>query len=531
MALEEAQIETILKLFEHQGMLTIQQAISLYPEKITYPTILRHLNKLIVPTKEHPKALLGLLSISIPPRPWKKSTGAPEAIYYLTEAGAYEYTKLTGIRLVAPDPQAQPKSKQHALALVDIAIAIRDKNGRCICNRQVNIDKGDEYEEEEINNAIYPDGKKNTYTRPDIQFSYIGTPDYVQFIEYEQSRKQIFLEDILVARMNRWQDLLTSEDGTHYSKNIMVLFFLDPVDQEKRTSKSNWMKALYRFIELRNGELPAFKIYYKDFPEFIQKPTLSKNDYVLMEASQDPETYFLRKDNEEFFNQKAKEILEPLNSDLSNKANAEYYKEKFPVLAGMQNYTGRQEYFFMQVKELYGLSILIDKPYGYSLASVPWVSIGLLRQWVEQPQLHTLRERLVVGLAEVHAGYLRGMSIAADILDRVMWESIFPYFNFAQGGPLGYFTNLNNSIDGKEKNNRLIPVTNVSSHWEGVCTTDKEARLIEDAINWMIATFVQYPGELGLAKNEKPYMTILHESISSSTQKKPVRQPKTTHKE
>jgi hypothetical protein len=180
----------------------------------------------------------------------------------------------------------------------------------------------------------------------------------------------------------------------------------------------------------------------------------------------------------------------------------------------------------MQVKKLYELSILTDKPNGYSLASVPWVSIGLLRQWVEQPQLRTLRERLVVGLAEVHAGYLRGMSVAADILDRVMWESIFPYFNFAQGGPLGYFTNLNISIDGKEKDNRLIPVTNVSSHWEGVCTTDEEARLIENAINWMIATLIQYPGELGLTKNEKPYMSILFEPITSSAQKKTVRRSK-----
>jgi hypothetical protein len=528
MALEEEQIETILKLFEHQGMLTIQQAMSLYPEKISDSSLRRSVNKMIVPTEDHPKALLGLSSISIP-RPWKKPTGAPESIYYLTEAGAYEYTKLTGIRLVAPNPQAQPKSKQHALALVDIAIAIRDKNGRCICNRQVNIDKEDEYEEE-INNSTHPDDKKNSYTRPDIQFSYIGSPDFVQFIEYEQSRKQIHLEDILVARMNRWQDLLSSEDGTHYSKDILVLYFLDPVDKEKRDSLSTWMKALYRFIELRNGELPTFKIYYKYFEEFIQKPSLSIKDYVLMEASQDPRTYFMRKDNEEFFKQKAKEIFEPLNSDLSNKTNAEYYKEKYQLLAEMQNYTGRQEYFFTQAKKLYELSILTDKPNGYSLASVPWVSIGLLRQWVEQPQLRTLRERLVIGLAEVHAGYLRGMSIAADILDRVMWESIFSYFNFAQGGPLGYFTNLNNSIDGKEKNNRLIPVTSVSSHWEGVCTNDKEARLIENAINWMIATIIQYPGELGLTKNIKPYMSILHESISSSTQKKPVHQPKTNLK-
>jgi hypothetical protein len=524
MALEEAQIETILKLFEHQGMLTIQQALTLYPENISDSSLRRCVKKMIVPVNDHPKALLGFSNIT---RPWISPTGAPEIYYYLTEAGAYEYTKLTGIRLVAPNPQAQPKSKQHALALVDIAIAIREKNGKCICNRQVNIDKGDEFEDEFINSA-QPDDKRNSYTRPDIQFTYVGNPDFVQFLEFEHSRKPKRLEDILVARMNRWQDLLSSEDGNHYSKNIMVLFFLDPEDQKEKTSQSIWMKALYKFIELRNGELPTFKIYSMDFRDFIKKPTFSIKDYVLMEASQDPETYFLRKKNEEFFNRKAKEIFEPLNSDLSNKANDEYYKEKYSVLAGMQNYTGRQEYFFMQVKKLYELSILTDKPNGYSLASVPWVSIGLLRQWVEQPQLRTLRERLVVGLAEVHAGYLRGMSVAADILDRVMWESIFPYFNFAQGGPLGYFTNLNISIDGKEKDNRLIPVTNVSSHWEGVCTTDEEAHLIENAINWMIATLIQYPGELGLTKNEKPYMSILFEPITSSAKKKPDRRPKTT---
>jgi hypothetical protein len=526
MALQEVQIETILKLFEHQGMLTLKQALSLYPEKITYSSLSRSLKKLVTPTDDRPKALLGFSSIT---RPWISTMGAPESYFYLTEAGAYEYTKLSGIRIVAPDPQAQTKSKQHALALVDIAIVIREKNGTCICNRQVNIDKRDEFEEE-FNDSTQPEDKKSSYTRPDIQFNYIGTPNSVQFIEFEHSRKPKRLQDILIARMNRWQDLLTSEDGKHYSKNIMVLFFLDPEDQEKGVSLSIWMRALYRFIELRNGELPVFKIYYKDFRRFFNSPTLSIKDYALMEASQDPETYFLRKKNEEFFNRKSTEVIEPLNSDLSNKANEEYYKEKFQVLVGMQNCTGRQEYFFMQVKKLYELSIVTNKPNGYSLASVPWVSIGLLRQWVEQPQLRTLRERLVIGLAEVHTGYLRGMSIAADILDRVMWESIFPYFNLAQGGPLGYFTNLNNSIDGREKNNRLIPVTNVSSHWEGVCTTDKEAHLIEDAINWMIATFIQYPGELGLTKNEKPFMSILYEPITSSTQKKFISRPKTTKK-
>jgi len=69
------------------------------------------------------------------------------------------------------------------------------------------------------------------------------------------------------------------------------------------------MKALYKFIELRNGELPTFKIYSMDFRDFIKKPTFSIKDYVLMEASQDPETYFLRKKTKNSSTEKQRKYL------------------------------------------------------------------------------------------------------------------------------------------------------------------------------------------------------------------------------
>ncbi len=290
MALEKTQIETILKLFEHQGMLTIQQALILYPENISDSSLRRYLKKLAVPTDDRPRAFLCQSSIS---RPWASPTGAPESYYYLTDAGADEYTKISGKRLDPPNPQAQPKSIQHALALVDIAITIRDKNAVCVCNRFVNI-KDDEEHNELLGDQPVIEGKPKKYTKPDIQFNYIGNPDFVQFIEFEHSRKPKQLLDILVARMNRWQDLLTSEDGKHYSKNIMVLFFLDPDDQENRVSLSIWMRALYRFIELRNGEVPVFKIYHKDFRSYFNSPTLSIIDYVLMEAREYPSGLSIR---------------------------------------------------------------------------------------------------------------------------------------------------------------------------------------------------------------------------------------------
>ena len=157
---------------------------------------------------------------------------------------------------------------------------------------------------------------------------------------------------------------------------------------------------------------------------------------------------------------------------------------------------------------------MVEYRAGYSASAIPWLSIELLRQWLEQPQLSDLHERLITGLAEVKAGYTRGISAASDILDRVVWEYMLSFFNFAPGGPLDFRSTYGNEQENKHKTRGLIPVTTIKSiPWDGVCD-EEEAHKIEDAINWMISIFIQYPGELGLRKYQKSFYSILTESLT-----------------
>ena len=105
--------------------------------------------------------------------------------------------------------------------------------------------------------------------------------------------------------------------------------------------------------------------------------------------------------------------------------------------------------------------------------------------------------------------------MASDTLDRVVWESLFPFFNFAVGGPLEFHSTLATNDENKHKTNGIIPVTKVNYPWEGVCPNEDQAHKIENAINWLITTLIQYPGELGLAKYPKDYMTVLTQPVTS----------------
>ena len=498
-------VETLLKLFEHQGMATLNQALRLCQESVGKKSLNRQLNKLTLPSKDQFVPLLYTGRIT---RPWLlEGAGPPEVYYCLTKTGNAKLNKFVPKEeeRKCPDPQALEKSRQHSLALVDIAIIIQEKNGQSIVNRSP------EYKNEEDENK-----NKEKQLRPDIQYFYGGEAGkkFNQFIEFEHTRKQGNLDNIIFTRMKKWQDFLLTKGKDSFSKNILVLFYLD--DNDTKTLRV-WIKAYYMLIQ-ESGGVPAINIYFQYFKDFFDSPNLSAKDHALLEACADPEGLEIQLKHAQDLQEMANKILKPLYINLADQSTQSYFDAKGELLVAIQRSSARQEFFIDQVCKLHEKS-MVEYRVGYSASAIPWLSIELLRQWFEQPQLRDLHERLIIGLAEVKVGYTRGISAASDILDRVVWEYMLSFFNFAPGGPLDFRSTYGNEQENKHKTRGLIPVTTIKTiPWDGVCD-EEEAHKIEDAINWMISILIQYPGELGLRKYQKSFYSILTESLTQGQKK------------
>lgn len=521
MALEDFEsTESLLSLFQYQGMLTLPQIRELMdlPPEESDKALRRRLKKYLMgPSDEVPQALVSdTLRIK---RPWVDTKGASTNLYLLTDVGAATLQKITSRGMEPPNPNSKPKNKQHALALTDIAIYIKKNIGDCLVNRSVIFKT-----EEENNNDV-------TNTRPDIQFWYTREK-FIQFVEFEHTREQNkeILANILYGRMERWQKLFSSDNFIKggYSKNIMVLFFLDKNDD---WTLFLWQRLLHKLLsEGTNGQPLSFNLYWKDFRDFWDKPTLKVEDYLPLLPKSDPEQERKDLENELYFKERGAELLEPLEEGEGERSTDRYLAKNKQDLITLQNYTARQTFLFNQIRRLYQISQDEQLPKaGLAGSSIPWLSIGLLRQWIEQPQMNKLRNRLIDKLNEIDKGYARSLNTASDLVNRMMWDSFFSFFNIAPGGIVEFNSAPRSADDKKNPGDLIVPVVEFSE-WEGIFKSERQADETAKAIEWMVKIILKFTGEMGLMKNAKSYMSILKESVTSDFEppapKRPGRPPK-----
>jgi DNA-binding MarR family transcriptional regulator len=243
--------EDILNIFRYQGMATSKQIADLL--NISYTKANRVSKKLW-------EREARLINRTTEKRLWNVDTnraGAPEYLYYLNEAGAQKVTELTGEKITAPSMLIK-KNIVHAIALVDI-VNISIKMGGTV----------------RVNRRIYGSEDAETYIRPDIEYSPKGEKKY--FIEFEQSRVKMDLENKILERMRRWQKILTKEQGNdQYFKEIFVLFNLEETDNY---TLRIWAKA-YETLYKELNTPPEFIVWYKPFKEFYAAPSFNLNEYT-----------------------------------------------------------------------------------------------------------------------------------------------------------------------------------------------------------------------------------------------------------
>jgi hypothetical protein len=412
-------------------------------------------------------------------RPWiTDGSGRPERVFVLTEVGALELSELTGEQVSAPSRKNQVRKFQHALALVDIANVLIKASIPYRIDRQMSVSESDEY------------------VRPDVEFILQGAQRHI--LELEQFRLKFDLQIQILNRMHRWQTLLTSQETDDICSDIIVLFSLNKKDNY---SIAIWMSALDALIQ-QIKQAPAFTVWFMSFSDFMADPTFDLARYRRLEPSPKPQEGILKIERERVLADEIGRRISAQDCCVVNKKIEQYWLENRGQLQEMQTIFHPQEFFLNLCDRLYDMC-LIANPRGYGRAAIPWLAIGMVRYWLEMTEFADLRERLVIAISEVRSFYSRGLSSAADSLERLVWEVLLKHFGFARGGPLVIFTNIGSSEKDKFHCSGLVPIVRIHRPWEGVRETEEAASKTEVALTWLIELLLHFQIELGLTKMNK----------------------------
>jgi len=507
--------EDVLLPFQFQAICTfaqISQALNFTAGK-PYPetTLRKFLDKLTFPMEEYDNANL-LWKVDGPVRGWAKSDkqnpgGRNEKAYGLSKEGAKLLEKL-GHKREGSFTSFERLTVLHALALTDIGIACVQNGKYCEIDRQVLISTDEP--------KIDPEGKPiiREVFRPDVKFwDSRDTTQTIQFMEFEQERITSALPNKINTRMSKWEEFFTRPESANFSKDVLVLFWIDssPSQENSETQDSDktqdnltaeenkaiqiWMKALSD-LEIYLGHKLSFTVYWKRFADFYASPTFDINRYEQIFASANPEHTLTEKRREKFFQLQAETILTPLDQKLSSKQTSAYIEKEKSLAESLQNASNRQEFFFEEMKSLYAINLLQNERKGYALSSIPWLDIYLVRFWIEQEQLTSLRRDLVVAINDIYAA-ARNQPNAAMAYENMVWDVLFRFFNFSSGGPLRFKVNTSGQ-DSQDRAFDLFPQTTIIGDWPGVVDRQSEADRLSSAIDWFVTTLVRYKNELGL---------------------------------
>lgn len=422
------------------------------------------------------------------PRPWisphKRSS------FILTSFGADIYNRLNNTNIVAPDENTLIANYIHSLGLVDIGFALKKLGMPCAFESRVIIDD-----------------QTSEFIRPDVSFQLANNERHV--IELERSRSTSGLQDRLLGRLLRWQKAVLN---AKIAPDIFVLFSLDKNDN---WMMSAWLESLNAFVQ-KTGEQPAFTVWFLDFKEFLDRPTLDVRRFNKMPVSVHPASFLLAAERERYFAELDAKKFSPDALSNSLALTHEFWKYHWLDLLAVQKSDLVRRAFLDSCDDLYQKNLLIRQHHGDTYnGSIPWLAIETLRFWLEQPIFKSFRAGLIDALREYKSAYNRGVSVAADYLEKIVWESLLYKFEIGRDGPLYFRTRLPDSNTRQKNLPDVIPSFELVAPWAGRDTqeaADQTARALE----WLVNMLVLYPAELGLIReNKKPTSSPAAKSASS----------------
>ncbi|NSW52909.1 MAG: hypothetical protein HPY85_10425 [Anaerolineae bacterium] len=414
------------------------------------------------------------------PRPWASRYRVYSA--FLTDAGAAVLNEMNGTTILAPSQATQEKNFVHGLGIVDIAIALKRMGLSCDMERRMDI----------------PDDDDGGFIRPDILCHLDGSH---MLIEFEQTRSEQNLSERLLGRLRRWQEIFTSPVMRDVLPDVIVLFAMK--ESEDRYTTSTWSKVLYELSQELGGS-PAFSVWSMSIADFLNNPTLDLRRYKRLIPSLYPDSDALADERERFFHAQAVSVPTLPGLQKAWQAARSYHLDYRGRLTEMQLTTSVRKAFLDCCDDLFSMVISGPESSRWNNGGVPWIGIGVLRCWFEQPSMSDFRLRLINALESLKSSYGRGLYSAADTLERmVVWGTILRQFGFGRGGPLAFYAQVGTSEKDQDRRSGLIPVFTISSPWPGIREDQDAANVTVQALTWLVQTLMDYPVELGLTKENK----------------------------
>jgi len=415
------------------------------------------------------------------PRPWINSHNYFAA--FLTDLGAAVLNERNGTRIIAPSQATQQKNLVHGLGLVDIAVELRHMGLEFDLERRIDIDRAE-----------------NEFIRPDILCRLPNGQR--QLIEFEQTRSEQELRSRLLGRLRRWQQLFSGSEMPGISRDVIVLFaFTTSKKDPDRHTTSIWSEMLHRLMDELGAPL-AFTVWSMPLGEFLGNPTLELIRYKQLLPSLHPDADALAAERERFFARQLESILPAGKVTLTKQATQDYFQEYRWRLATMQSESSLIKQFLDVCDHLYAMAFSGPEETRRN-GSVPWLGIGVLRFWLEQPLLAKFRLDLIDTLESFRSSYGRGLYSAADALERLVWGVLLRQFGIGKNGPVSFYAQVGSSEKDKDRRSGLIPVFAISSPWSGVREDQDQADVTANALTWLVQMLLDYPTELGMTKENK----------------------------
>jgi len=411
------------------------------------------------------------------PLPWKSPYNIQSA--FLTDIGATVLNERHGTSIIAPSPATQLKNFVHGLGLVEIALALRNMDIPFDLERRVDIDE------------------EEGFIRPDVLCRVNGTR---YLIEFEQTRSEQELSERLLGRLHRWQKAFTSPGMEDVSTDVIVLFALKKLDDDYTLSM--WSEALYKLSRDLQG-LPAFSVWAMPINDFVETPTFDLRCFMPLYPSDHPDADGLAAERESFFSRQLGSILLPPDKIQSaTESTYTYCHEYRGRLSPLQLSPAERKQFLDACDSFFNMAYS-GREFEYHNGSIPWIGIGVLRYWIEQPVFADFRIRLIDALEKFKSSYGRGLNSAADALERLVWDTLLRQFGIGRDGPLSFYAQIGTTEKDKDRRSGLVPVFIISAPWAGIRENQDEADTTVQSLTWLVTMLMEYSVELGLTKDNK----------------------------
>ena len=413
------------------------------------------------------------------PRPWASRYRVYSA--FLTDAGAAVLNETNGTSILAPSQATQEKNFVHGLGIVDIALALKQMGLSCDMERRMDI----------------PDDDDGGFIRPDILCHLDGSH---MLIEFEQTRSEQKLSERLLGRLRRWQEIFTSPVMRDVLPDVIVLFAMK--ESEDRYTTSTWSKVLYELSQELGGP-PAFSVWSMSIADFLKNPTLDLRRYKRLVPSLYPDSDALADERERFFRAQAVSVPSLPGLQKAWQAAGSYHLDYRGRLTEMQLTISVRKAFLDCCDDLFSMVISGPESSRWNNGGVPWIGIGVLRYWIEQPVFADFRIRLIDALEKFKSSYGRGLNSAADALERLVWDTLLRQFGIGRDGPLSFYAQIGTTEKDKDRRSGLVPVFIISAPWAGIRENQDEADTTVQSLTWLVTMLMEYSVELGLTKDNK----------------------------